>query len=297
MPEVNTTVPVARPDLSASMSRANNLDFNLFSASNYMMSQPPQYFVYLYNISSQEFSVSRPPVMREVKIPACKEGQKYALVTRIPQPLLIPKGNVDSNDVEVIPTDARRFAMDIIHPENITIDQDAVLDPANIFSQGTNLGAKGVFWSLNGPGATKYGAQEQPTQAELDAAYKRLEKHYDKILKEATAVELSNPATLNAFLTPDHHAAAAYSAKHFGIEYKWSGGKKARFVDCQICGERMRENAAFHKTEDGSLCINNWSVAVAAGVRTRAQAYEATGDEKFAPKTPAKVPTNVPTEE
>jgi len=285
MSEINAQVVGTLPEQSAAMSRANNMDFNLFTASNYMMSQPAQYYVYLYNISAQDFVVSRPPIMREIKIPACKDGERYTLITRLPQPVLVPKGNVDSNDVDVIPTDARRFAMDIINPENPGTDQDAVLDPTKIFSQGNNLGARGVFWSLNGPGSSKYGNKEAPTEEELKAAYKRLEKHYDTILKDAEAVRLSNPASLNAFLTPEHHAAAAYSAKNFGIEYVWASGKKVRYVECPICGERIRENAAFHKTEDGGLCINDWKRAVAAGVRSRAQAYEATEDPQFAPRT------------
>jgi len=281
MAEATVTNPVSRPDLSAGMSRANNIDFNLFSASNYMMSQPPQYFVYIYTISMQSFEVSRPPLFRDVKIPARAKGERYKLVTRISQPFMVPKGNVDSNDIDIIPADARRVAMDIINPNTYGIEQDFVLDPKFVFSQGNDLGARGLFWSYNGPGASEYGHKEEPTEQEIKAAYARLEKHYNKILDEARAVETSDPANLSKFLAPEHHFAADY----FGLEFQWHG-KKIRPAECPICGERMREGAAFHKTEDGALCINDWRRAVAAGVRTRAQAYEATEDAFFAPKAP-----------
>jgi len=286
MPDVNTTDPVSRPDLSAGMNRANNLDFNYFSASNYMMSQPPQYHVYIYNVSMQEFKVARPPLMREMTIPGRKKEQRYTIATRLPQPIMVPKGNVDSNDIDIIPTDARRFAMDLINPNNTGLDQDAVLDPKFIFSVGNDLGAKGCFWSVNGPGASKYGNKEEPTEEEVKRAYARLEKHYNKILDDARAVETSDPGSISKFIAPEHHFAADY----FGLELSWHG-KKIRPAECPICGERMREGAAFHKTEDGGLCINDWKRAVAAGVRSRAQAYEATEDPIFAPKTVPPAPT------
>lgn len=287
--DATVTNPVSRPDLSAGMSRANNVDFNLFSESNYMMTVPPQYFVYIYTVSMQGFEVSRPPLFRDVKIPGRVKGERYKLVTKLPQPVLVPKGNVDSNDVDVIPTDARRIAMDIINPNNLGLDQDAVLDPRFVFSQGNDLGARGVFWSFNGPGADKYGRNTEPTEEEVKKAYTRLERHYNRILEEARAVETSDPASLSRFLAPEHHHAADY----FGLEFQWHG-KKTRPVECPICGDRMREGAAFHKTEDGTLCINDWKRAVAAGVRTRAQAYEATDDPFFAPKVPQSSPSVAP---
>jgi len=51
--------------------------------------------------------------------------------------------------------------------------------------------------------------------------------------------------------------------------------------------------------EDGGICVRDWDRAVKAGARTRADAYDATGDEKFAPRVPkaAAPKSTIPTEE
>jgi hypothetical protein len=282
------------------MSAANNISFEFFATASYALNKEPDYFVYIYNLSEVNvgddvsFVVSRPPLMKEFKIKRRMPGTEYTLATKLPQPLLIPKGNVDSNEVDMVPQDVRRFAMDIINPDNLGIDQEAFIDPSRITGQGNNLGNKGVFWSLNGPGATMGGERthvvvgrdripvfEAPTAAEVKAARERMEKQYKKALEEADAVQISQPADLGKFLTPEHHAACEY----FGEDRSWHG-KRTKTDFCPICGEKMRYGASFHKTEEGVLCVNNWDGAVKAGVKTRAQAFEATEDPKFAPKQP-----------
>jgi len=277
-----------------------------------MLNKEPDYFVYLYNMSKvnigneTSFVVSRPPLLREFKIKYCPTNKDYVLATKLPQPLLIPKGNVDSNEIDIVPQDVRRFAMDIVNPDNLTVDQDAFIDPSKVTGQGNNLGVKGVFWSLNGPGATHDGDRkfvviagqrvpvfEEPQPVEIKAARERMEKNYRRQLEEADAVAVSQPADLGKFLTPEHHAACEY----YGEDRAWHG-KKARTDFCPICGEKMRAGASFHKTEDGVLCINNWDGAIKAGVKKRADAYEATGDEKYAPKLPVpSVPPVKPVDE
>lgn len=289
MPIATMSDPVSRPDLSAGMSRGNNIDFQ-FTTQNYLYNRDPEFYVYLYNVSEQTFEISRPPLIRNAKFVGRKPGStdRYVLVGRLPQPLLIPKGNVDSNEIDVVPQDSRVFAMDIINPDNRTLDQDAFIDPKNITSQGNNHGAKGLFWSLNGPGAkpSRYNPnpQELPTEAEVIAAVKRMEAYYKYLLEQARACEVSKPADLQNLIGPEHHIAADY----FGEEHSWHG-KRARTDFCPNCGERIKTGAAFHKTEEGTLCILNWDKAVKSGVRTRQQAFEATGDEKYAPmvSTPA----------
>jgi len=288
--------PVPRGDLSAGMGRANNIDFE-FMANNFLYNREPEYFVYLYNVSEQEFEVSRPPLIKSTKLRGRKQDDKelYVLVARLPQPMLIPKGNVDSNEIDVIPNDARRFAMDICNPDNLGLNQDAFIDPKNITSQGNNLGAKGLFWSLNGPGQreSKYNPKplDHPTDEEVKKAVKRMEAYYKHLLDQARATEVSKPAELQNIIGPEHHIAADY----FGEEHSWHS-KKARTDFCPNCGERIKQGAAFHKTEEGTLCILNWEKAVKSGVRTRQQAYEATGDEQYAPKV-APVPAAPTTQE
>ena len=54
--------------------------------------------------------------------------------------------------------------------------------------------------------------------------------------------------------------------------------------NCPRCGSPARVGAPFHPMEGGGLCIGDWDAAIKAGVRSRAQAYEATEDEKYAPR-------------
>jgi hypothetical protein len=56
--------------------------------------------------------------------------------------------------------------------------------------------------------------------------------------------------------------------------------------------------------EGGGICVGDWDKAIKAGARSRAQAYEATEDEKYAPKqavlaqpTPAAPVAKIPTEQ
>lgn len=299
MAEINSTL-TPRPDLSMAQERVHNIDFN-FNAQNYLFSREPEYYVYIFNVSTQTHIVSRPPLMNKMIIPGTDSqaalvtvidpvtkqkseqnvtqqiegpnGQSYRYVqaTKLPQPMLTPKGNVDSNDVDFIPMDTRRFAMDVINPDNLGLDQTA--QPLSTSSNTNNLGIRGVFWSLN----------KVPSFSEVQAAVQRMEKHYTNLLEQARTVQTSNPAALSETLTPEHHAAADY----FGEETSWHG-KKSRPADCPNCGARIKAGSKFHKTDEGVLCIIDWEGAVKAGVRTRAQAYEATGDAKFAPR---EVPT------
>lgn len=264
--EATLSTPTPRTDLSASMSRANNQDW-VFITQNYMLNKEPDSYVYLYNVSTMPHTISRPPMIREVTIPGRKENEKYVLATRLPQPLLLPKGNVDSSEIDFVPTDTRRFAMDIVNPDNWGLDQDAVI--TQVSSQGNNLGKKGLFWSMNNP----------PAEKEVAAAYRRMEAHYRHILTEAQTVETSKPAELPNLLSPEHHIAADY----YHETYNWHK-KPTHKENCERCGTPATVGAPFHMIEGGGFCVGDWDKAIKVGVRSRAQAYEATGDEKYAPR-------------
>ncbi len=272
MAELNSTNPQSRPDLSASMGRANNQDW-AFITQNYMLNKAPDYYVYLYNVSTMEHKVSRPPMLREMTMPKRNEKEKYVLVTRLPVPLLVPKGNVDSNEIDFIPTDTRRFAMDLINPDNLGLNQDAVV--SQISGQGNDLGQKGVFWSLNNP----------PTEEEVKAAYVRMERHYKFLLEQARTVETSNPKNLPDILSPEHHIAADY----FHETTNWHS-KPVHKENCPRCGMPATSGAAFHMLDGGGICVGDWDQAIKVGVRSRSQAYEATDDPKYAPRVAKSAP-------
>lgn len=287
--EVNTSAPISRPDLSYGMNRANNVEFT-FTTQNYFLNRKPDFVVHMYNIAEQEYKVSRPPLIRIMTIPARKRGERFAYVTSLPSPVIELKPNVDSGESDVVPLDARRLATDIVNPENTGIDQNIVVDSRKVISQGNNLSVRGVFWSLIGPEEAKTGQNAQ-FEKDYDAALKRLEKHYNFILEEAKSVEVSSPGDLSKYLRPEHHAAADY----YGLEFSWHG-KRSRPMDCPNCGTRVKEGIAFHVV-DGELCVIDWERTVKAGKRTREQAFEATGDPKFAPATKAQTtqkPNQIP---
>jgi hypothetical protein len=266
--EPTCTAPSTRSDLSSGMSRANNVDWN-FTTADYMLNRAPDFFVYLFNIAKQEYKVSRLPFLREMVIPARKEGEKYAKVTKLPSPVKLPKGNIDSNEIDIVVLDGRRLAMDIIHPDNFSLNQDAVITQSD--SVGQNLGQLGVFWSLN----------EVPTEKELADATRRMETKYRSLLVEARTCETSNAAMLPAVLTPAHFSAADY----FHETFTWHK-KEVHMENCPRCGSPANVGAPFHPMEGGGLCVGDWKAAIKAGVRSRAQAYEATESEEFAPRVP-----------
>lgn len=284
--DATVSSPVQRQDLSAGMTRANNQEYN-FSGNQYLMTREPDYWVYIHNVSEQAFTVSRPPIINRMQIVGKEHGKKSVLCARFPQPLIVQIANVDSNEITPNPTDARKFAMDVVNPDNTSLDQDAII--TNITAIGNNLGAKGVFWSLN----------EVPTEAEINAAVKRMEKHYKTLVEKANTVQASKPADLPETLTPETHIAADYLTEHFGEQFKWHTSL-SRLESCELCGEKVKAGIAFHRTEEGGVCVRDWVRCVASGARTRAQAYEATGDPKWLPQTPqvpAVAPKNsIPTE-
>jgi hypothetical protein len=287
MVEANYTISGSNTTTQQALDRANNFA-PTFTTENYLLNRKPDFLVYLYNVSDMTFKVSRPPTIREMTIPGkngaglnpdmlekmkaaglLKGQEDYILVTKFPSPMVTSKSSTDSDTLDFSAIDGRRFVMDLVNPDNLGIDQDAVI--SNRTGIGNDLGAKGVFWSLNYP----------PTEEEVAKAKNRMERFLQKKLDEARAVETSNPAGLADFLTPEHHAAAEY----YGEDTSWHG-KRSRPVDCEQCGTRLKSDLAFHKLDDGLLCVRNVAKALKAGVITRAKAYEMTGDVQYAPQAP-----------
>lgn len=267
--DATVSTPLLRGDLSEGMTRANNNFVLEYSFNQYLLNRKPDYLVYLFTLTDQTFEVSRPPLIKKMIIPSKssllakqpeQKDTRYALVTTFPHPLVSPDLNIDSGEVTYRPNDTRRVVMDILNSENLGIDQDFV--PEKSLSQGVNLGVKGLFWSVN----------PIPTEQEISSAIKRLENEYKRLLEIARTTEVSNPAALRDVLTSEHHFAAEY----FGEEHSWHNKKRrANTGTCPNCGDSIREGAAFHKTDEGVLCIIDWARAVKSGVRTKAQAIDA----------------------
>jgi hypothetical protein len=289
MPEVNATAPTHNASLSESMTRANNRTFN-FNLQDYLYGRKPDFFVYLYNVSEQSFDVYRPPLFANIHIPGRKRGEDFSVAARLPSPLLAPQGSVDSDELTTNLMDTRRVAMDICNPDNLSLDQNAVIaKPTNI---GNNLSAKGVFWSLEAPPTKENNfVTSDKLKVEVQDAVKRMETYFNKVLEKMKAMETSDPKGMLEMIGPEAHTAADY----FGIETSWHG-KRSRPMDCPNCGDRIKAGIAFHRTEEGTLCILDWKRAVASGVRTKQQAIDAgaPGFDVAAPATPVLTKTPAP---
>jgi hypothetical protein len=293
---IDAIVGDMRKDLSEAMTRANQVNYTFISR-NYILNRKPDYLVYIYNVSQQTFEVSRPPYIKRLEIKGCSPTDKCRLITSLPVPLIYPNPKVDESAWGLEIEDTRRIVMDMINPDNLTLDQELQVSAAQAWSQGQNLGVRGVFWSLNGPGASKVwkDAHEEPTEEEIKKAITRMERHYKSLLEQARQVEVSSPAKLSELLTLEHN----YAADYFDEERSWHKKQvRAASAQCPNCGTMIREGVAFHKTEEGVLCIIDWNRAVRSGVRTKAQAFDATNDPQFAPGAAlAPIPQAVPTKD
>ncbi len=262
--EPTLSSPTYRSDLSESMTKANNRNFN-YTMQDYLYSRKPDFWVYLYNVSEQSFDVFRPPLFANIHIPGRTRGEVYVTAARLPSPLLAPQGSVDTDEISTQLLDTRRVLMDVCNPDNLSLDQNSVTaKPTNI---GNNLSQRGVFWSLNNP----------PTEEEIKAATLRMEKHFNTVLEKMKALETSDPKGLLEALSPEAHTAADY----FGVETSWHG-RRSKPMDCPQCGERIKQGVAFHKTDEGGLCVLDWARTVKAGARTIQQAIDAGAFEDVA---------------
>jgi len=262
--EPTLSSPTYRSDLSESMTKANNRNFN-YTMQDYLYSRKPDFWVYLYNVSEQSFDVFRPPLFANIHIPGRTRGEVYVTAARLPSPLLAPQGSVDTDEISTQLLDTRRVLMDVCNPDNLSLDQNSVTaKPTNI---GNNLSQRGVFWSLNNP----------PTEEEIKAATLRMEKHFNTVLEKMKALETSDPKALLEALSPEAHTAADY----FGVETSWHG-RRSKPMDCPQCGERIKQGVAFHKTDEGGLCVLDWARTVKAGARTIQQAIDAGAFEDVA---------------
>lgn len=268
MPEANAQIgrvfqpsdaPSARmAELENAKNFSSRLDPNLL--------REPDYYVYVYTVSPREFIVERPPHLKRLIVRACPRGEKYAMVTRIAHPFQQP--DYDGNGELIARShDARKVAMDICNPSNITLDQDAQIDMT--YAEGTNLTRQGIFWSLHNP----------PTDEEVNAAIARKETYYRGLLERARALEHVNPRELELTLTPDYHAAADY----FNVETSWHK-TMVRPDACPHCGDPVRPGVAFHKNAMDTICVLDWRRAVDAGVKTKADVPESQRWWKEAPR-------------
>ena len=201
---INATVSTPNRKLSQAMTTgANSHPIFCFHEAKQLLREPKK--VWLYNIGPSAQEVHHPEI-GTLRIPAHKSG-KYTVVTSFPNPITFTKPLLDTDQIDLVPVDGRRFVMDLINPDNLGLDQDEVwnvLKPTSTYpwsvSEGCNLGQKGLFWSLSNP----------PAEKDIKAAYKRMANWYKGLLEQAYVLSMSDPSYFWSKLTPEYHAAAEY---------------------------------------------------------------------------------------
>ena len=240
-------------------SQAMSNDENLKYVPDFLdpeLTRKPEYFVYVFSVvdprpEGYHLIRNAPPLIHHLQIAELKPGETWTLVTKFPHP--VNQAGVDTQEQRVnYAHNAQRVAQDVVNPENITLNQDAVLAADKSFTEGNDYGKLGVFWSLN----------EVPTEEEISKAVRRKETFYRRRLDQARALEASSPKDLFAFLTPTDRIAADY----FDEEFSWHKVPR-KPESCPNCGESIKAGVKFHSSAalGGKLCIIDWQGAVEAG--------------------------------
>lgn len=250
-----------RPDLSKPMTQGLNNSYlnNNIAPGSF---RTPDYFVYIYSVSNKEYERCIPPMIPRLILKACPPESEYVECAKLAEPYEQADRDVDTGEVRMRFHNAQKVAQDICCPD--AANMDAAVS-AESRSSGMDLRAKGVFWSLHNP----------PLESEVKAAHKRVETNYRSLLERATALEYTNPKELAERINEEYHLAADY----FGEEYSWHKARVRKVAapakaECPYCGDEIKPGVAFHKGEDGDLCILDWQRAHAAGKVTKKQVPE-----------------------
>jgi hypothetical protein len=167
---------------------------------NWLFEKQGKEKVWIYNISHEDYILGN-GIIRNLKVPACKDSELYSVVTSIPAVFITSKSNVDSGEIEYQVSDGRRVAMDLINPSNLSIDQNANYEWLSRNSAvGNDFNKKGIFFSTHNP----------PLKKELREAHKRLKAYYLDLMERANIVRLTSAASTLGVKTSEISAAQQY---------------------------------------------------------------------------------------
>ena len=250
-------MPVTQELNIAEMQKANagwfnpNIDMNLTRA--------PDRFVYIFSVSKREWKVDRPPLFQKLVFRACKPGERWTMVHRLPDPIQQPihdieKGRQRAGD----PIPGLMAASNLLNPNNVSVismDFDPSPEVAASFnSKGCDLVSQGLFFSLN----------EVPTEEEISAAERRLRRMQKHLIAVCDAMPTRKE--LNDFLATER-ANVQDALAAFGETREYHKPLVAT-KNCPNCATSIPSSAGFHLL--GTVyCVNDWQKAVAAGVKTR----------------------------
>jgi hypothetical protein len=171
--------------------------------------------------------------------------------------------NTDTGKYRGEAHDGLRVAIDMLNPNNPTVDPDWDPSPeaAAYFGSSKNcdLFAQGLFLSES----------ETPAEWEVARAEKRREKLYKGLIAHADSLEHTDRKELEAFLKGEDGTDLRMALDFFGEQRSYHK-PMVRTANCPNCGETIKSGVAFHKSEAlGGLCVIDWPMAVKAGAKTK----------------------------
>jgi hypothetical protein len=197
--------------------------------------------LYIYNISTIESTISRPPNVPRMLIRKCPQDQEYILCGSLNHPSA--EQWIDNEGMKNIKYgDGIKEVARLLCPFSPTTKANIKSDADVITSQDLNIDTKlsegdqynklGVFWSFNNP----------PFEAEVIAAKTRMEKTYKQELMRMSSLEMENPANAMAAANNVSRSAADYFNESTSW-HKTSYAKAAKAAalaldvkDCPECG-------------------------------------------------------------
>lgn len=136
-------------------------------------------FVFIYSLNERDLNMRPHPFFpKGVPVPGRKENERYSFVMSLPE-VLFPIKFIPE-EVTFVPLEISgvRVAVDLINPDNLGTDLDALVPPEQSFSIGNDLARKGVFYSLTKP----------PADRDVVAAENRLRKYYKDVFDKARSL-------------------------------------------------------------------------------------------------------------
>jgi len=247
-------------------------------------SRNPEYHVYLFNISPRTYDPALgtgfaqgrfgprgmkvegiqedDPSLGGLSVEGNDKSRKYHYITSFPQPMIFTKPNLESNRFDTVEVDVRRYVIDLINPDNLTLSLNTPIPPDQVYSVGNDYSRRGIFFDYT----------KVPSRELMSAAVNRMESYYRTLLDIAANLELSDKAKLSEQLSsnPDY----AYAASYFGKDVAWNR-KQTRPQECPVCGEQKPSGRKFHMASFGALCVEPsleaWRSVLDSGIRSLEQ--------------------------
>jgi len=219
----------------------------------------PEYYVYIYNVSTMEQRISRPWAHPALIIPACEPDQPYSQPAVIPDIVQDRVERAGSWDIGIRGVDGKFLAQDALHPDLLGGDWKSYrrIPKGSAANDGTDLYSLGCWWSLNNP----------PTEEEVKTARDRLAATYRQEIQKANALQMQGKPEE---ISPMMHRAADF----FDLELPWHTELTARIV-CPGCGEKVSSSMVRHMPREKCGYVFDWNRAIRAGVATKKEADEA----------------------